>query len=55
MDDNFEDLMKKNRNFLKDRIRKSVDFSKTEQSKGVEVPALEKPYPAEAVLIDLVV
>ena len=55
MNDNFEDLMKKNRNFLKDRIRKSVDFSKTDQSKGVQVPAIEKPHPDEAVLIDLMV
>ncbi len=55
MNGNFEDLIKKNRNFLKDRIRKSVDFSKTEQSTGVNVPPIEKPYPKDAVLINLVV
>jgi SagB-type dehydrogenase family enzyme len=55
MDGNFEDLMKKNRNFLKDRIRKSVDFSKTEQSIGVNIPAIEKPYSNDALLVDLIV
>jgi len=47
--------MKKNRDFLKDRIRKSVDFSKTEQSNGIDIPAIEKPIPADAELINLVV
>ena len=53
MNGNFEDLMKKNRNFLKDRIRKSVDFSKTEQNTGIDVPPIEKPYPKDALMVDL--
>jgi SagB-type dehydrogenase family enzyme len=53
--DDFKDLIKKNRNFLKDTPRKSVDFSKTEQNNGVNVPPIQKPYPKNADLIDLVV
>ncbi len=55
MDDNFKDLIIKNRDFLKDRIRKSVDFSKTEQNRGVEAPPIQKPYSNNTELIDLVV
>ena len=55
MNGNFEDLMKKNRNFLKDRIRKSVDFSKTDQNTGIDVPPIEKPYPPDALIVDLTV
>ena len=55
MNDKFEDLIVKNRDFLKDRIRKSVDFSKTEQNKGIEAPPIQIPYPNDAKLIDLVV
>lgn len=55
MNDSFEDLIKKNRNFLKDRIRKSVDFSKTEQNTGIVAPPIQKPYSRDAKLINLVV
>ena len=55
MNDNFEDLIKKNRNFLKDSIRKSVDFSKTGQNTGVSAPPIEKPINKDANLIDLAV
>ena len=55
MDDSFKELMIKNRNFLKDTIRKSVDFSKTEQNRGINAPPIQKPYPENADLIDLVV
>ena len=41
------------RNFLKDSIRKQIDFSKTDQNRGVQVPPIEKPCPADAVKIDL--
>jgi SagB-type dehydrogenase family enzyme len=53
MNDNFQELIIKNREFLKDSIRKSVDFSKTEQNNGVTVPPIQKPYPQTADLIDL--
>ena len=39
--------------FLKDTIRKMVDFSNTAQSRGVEPPPLEKPYPPTAATVDL--
>ena len=55
MDDSFKELMVKNRNFLKDSIRKTVDFSKTEQNRGINAPPIQKPYPKNADLIDLVV
>ena len=53
--DSFQELMIKNREFLKDSVRKSVDFSKTQQNKGVSAPPIQKPYPRNADLIDLVV
>lgn len=39
--------------FLKDSIRKMVDFSTTAQSRGLAAPPLEKPYPAGATLFAL--
>ena len=41
------------RYFLKDSIRQEIDFSKTDQYRGVEPPPLEKPYPADAKRIGL--
>lgn len=41
------------RDFLKDAIRKKLDFSSTDQNRGVPVPPIEKPYPSGAQLIDL--
>ena len=55
MDDSFKELIIKNRNFLKDSIRKSFDFSKTAQNRGIIAPPIQKPYPENADLIDLVV
>jgi SagB-type dehydrogenase family enzyme len=49
-----ESLMEKLRYFLKDTIRQTVDFSKTDQSKGVPPPPLEKPFDSNATRIDLV-
>jgi len=42
------------RYFLKDSIRKKVDFSQTDQNRGTDVPPIEKPYQTDAVRIDLV-
>lgn len=39
--------------FLKDSIRKVVDFSQTDQSRGLPPPPLEKPCPENAAKIDL--
>lgn len=41
------------RDFLKDSVRKSTDFSKTDQNKGVPPPPIQKPIPEDAELIDL--
>jgi SagB-type dehydrogenase family enzyme len=47
------ELIKQYRSFLKDSIRKSIDFSKTDQSRGIAPPPVEKPYPKEARRIEL--
>ncbi|MGM0402154.1 MAG: SagB/ThcOx family dehydrogenase [Thermodesulfobacteriota bacterium] len=39
--------------FLKDSIRKRVDFSRTAQSRGLPPPPIEKPCPENARKIDL--
>ncbi|MHB1133461.1 MAG: SagB/ThcOx family dehydrogenase [Chloroflexota bacterium] len=41
------------RSFLKDNVRLSVDFSRTDQSRGVPPPPLEKPCTPEARRIGL--
>ena len=41
------------RYFLKDTIRKSIDFRTTDQNKGVPVPPVEKPYESNADRIQL--
>ena len=48
-----KDLLKMYRDFLKDDLRLTVDFSQTDQSRGVPPPPLEKPYPPDAERIDL--
>lgn len=45
--------IERNRYFLKDSIRKRIDFSKTPQSMGVAAPPFEKPWPDDAEMIDL--
>jgi SagB-type dehydrogenase family enzyme len=42
------------RGFLKDSVRLAFDFSRTDQSRGVPPPPLEKPYAATASRVDLV-
>jgi SagB-type dehydrogenase family enzyme len=42
-----------NREFLKDTIRQQIDFSTTDQARGVEPPPIEKPVPSDAKRIDL--
>lgn len=41
------------RYFLKDSIRKKIDFAETDQNRGVAAPPIEKAFPADAVRIDL--
>jgi len=42
------------RYFLKDSVRKTIDFAGTDQHRGIAGPPLEKPYDDDAVRIDLV-
>lgn len=48
-----DEELKRYRNFLKDSIRKTIDFSKTDQNQGVPAPVIEKPYAPDSVLIKL--
>lgn len=48
-----ENLFVDYRNFLKDTIRQRIDFRRTDQSRGVAPPPIEKPYAAESHRIDL--
>lgn len=47
------DELERYRFFLKDSIRKLIDFSLTDQNQGVPPPPLEKPYPADQLRINL--
>lgn len=49
-----KELIKAYRLFLKDSIRKVIDFSKTDQNRGIDPPPIQKDYPKDAKLIDLV-
>lgn len=44
---------RKNRGFLKDSIRKKINFSCTGQQLNLPAPPLQKPYPPESSLIEL--
>ncbi len=46
-------MKKQGRYFLKDSIRKTVDFSMTDQNMGVEPPPVQKPCPPEATRVEL--
>ena len=48
-----KNLIEQYRYFLKDTIRKQIDFSQTDQNLGVDPPPIEKPCPDKAVKIDL--
>ena len=48
-----KELMIRYRSFLKDSIRKEIDFSKTDQHRGVPPPPIEKPYPPDAEITEL--
>ncbi len=43
-----------NRYFLKDSVRKTVDFSKTDQNQGLPPPPIEKPYQNDQKVISLI-
>lgn len=48
-----KDLMRQSRYFLKDSVRKRIDFRFTDQNQGVAAPPIEKPARDGAALIDL--
>ncbi|MFH0777036.1 MAG: nitroreductase family protein, partial [Candidatus Eisenbacteria bacterium] len=45
--------LEESRSFLKDTIRLVVDFSQTDQSKGVPPPPIEKPFSQESKRVHL--
>ncbi len=49
-----KDIIRQCRSFLKDSIRKTIDFSKTDQSRGIAPPPVEKPFSKDQNRIDLV-
>jgi len=49
-----EKLLEQYRFFLKDKVRQMIDFSATDQSRGIPVPPAEKPYAPDDLRIDLV-
>ena len=49
-----ESSLERYRYFLKSSVRKTVDFSRTDQSLGVPPPPIEKGYSADAERIDLI-
>jgi SagB-type dehydrogenase family enzyme len=49
-----EPSIEQNRYFLKDSVRKRIDFSRTDQSLGVPPPPVEKSYSADAERIALI-
>ncbi len=46
--------MEKHRYFLKDTVRQTIDFSRTDQSRGVPAPPVEKGAATDATRVDLV-
>jgi len=46
-------LFEKYRYFLKDSVRRTINFALTDQSQGIKPPPIEKPYPADAKRISL--
>ena len=47
-------LLEQYRYFLKDTVRLGIDFSRTDQNKGVPAPPIEKPFATDATRVDLV-
>ena len=46
-------IIKEYRYFLKDSVRLTIDFSQTDQSRGIDSPPLEKSFPENSSRIDL--
>jgi SagB-type dehydrogenase family enzyme len=52
-DKNYHEQLEERRYFLKDSIRKTIDFSKTDQSNGIAAPPVEKPHKSSSEKINL--
>ena len=48
------DSLERYREFLKDNIRRQIDFSRTDQNQGIPAPPIEKPYREDARRINLI-
>jgi SagB-type dehydrogenase family enzyme len=48
-----ESLLEHYRSFLKDTVRKTIDFSQTDQNRGIDPPPVEKPFAEDATRISL--
>jgi len=49
-----KEALEQHRYFLKDTLRKTIDFSTTDQGRRLPPPPIEKPYHPDAELVDLV-
>jgi SagB-type dehydrogenase family enzyme len=49
-----QSILEQYRYFLKDSVRKTIDFSKTDQSRGIDPPPVEKPFADDSIRTDLV-
>ena len=49
-----QSFIEQNRYFMKDSVRKEIDFSGTDQSSGIPPPPVEKSYSADAERITLI-
>lgn len=49
-----QSILEEYRYFLKDSVRKTIDFTQTDQRRGIEPPPVEKPFAENAMRIDLV-
>lgn len=51
---NNKEVLNKHRYFLKDSIRKTINFSYTDQNRGIAPPPIEKPYKADSTRMKLI-
>jgi SagB-type dehydrogenase family enzyme len=51
----YDEALERYRYFLKDSIRKTIDFSQTDQNQGVPAPPVAKPYTSDAPRIPLLI
>jgi SagB-type dehydrogenase family enzyme len=51
----YDEELERYRYFLKDSIRKTIDFSRTDQNRGITAPPIAKPYPLDAPRISLLI